>query len=108
FAAVLPMLGEMLKREPGSADLQFFTGDSLLQLERAEEAVPYLGAALKADPKLVPAHASLGLALQRTGKPAEAIPHLEAALSTDEDGSLHYQLARAYQAAGNAEKAQAA
>jgi hypothetical protein len=36
------------------------------------------------------------------------VPHLEKALSLDDDGSLHYSLARAYQAAGDAVKAQKA
>ena len=56
----------------------------------------------------MPAQASLGLAQSRVGKSAAAIPHLEAALALDDDGSMHYQLARAYQAAGLAEKAQKA
>jgi hypothetical protein len=37
-----------------------------------------------------------------------AIPHLEKALDLDDDGSLHYQLARAYAAVGNQEKARTA
>ncbi len=67
--------------------------------------MPYLEAAVRLDPKLLPARASLGLTYARTGKPAEAIPNLTAALEVDEDGSLHYQLARAYQATGEPEKA---
>jgi predicted Zn-dependent protease len=67
-----------------------------------------LQAALAADPKLTAANASLGLALGRLGKNAEAVPRLERSLDLDEDGSLHYQLARAYQAVGNPEKARAA
>jgi hypothetical protein len=39
------------------------------------------------------------------GRFADAIPHLETVLPEDEDGSLHYQLARAYQGTGQAEKA---
>ena len=70
--------------------------------------MPYLEAALNADPKLLPAHATLGLDYARTGHAAKAIPHLEAALENDDDGSLHYQLARAYQAVGNADKARQA
>jgi tetratricopeptide (TPR) repeat protein len=85
--------------------MNFTAGDSLLHLEDPEKAVPYLEAALSADPKLLPADASLGLALSRLGKNAEAIPHLEKSLELDDDGSLHYQLARAYQAAGDREKA---
>ena len=46
--------------------------------------------------------------MSRLGKNAEAVPHLEKSLELDEDGSLHYQLARAYQAAGDREKARAA
>ena len=107
FQTALPLLQAQLRQEPGAADLSFFAGDSLLQLERAEEAIPYLEAALRADPKLAPAHATLGLALARSGKSAAAIPHLEAALDIDDDGSLHYQLARAYQATGASQKAQA-
>ncbi len=105
YRRALPAVQELLKRDAGAPDLQFFAGDSLLQLERAEEAIPYLQAALKADPGLMPAHAALGIALARVGQPAAAIPHLEAALESDEDGSLHYQLSRACQAAGESEKA---
>ena len=40
-----------------------------------------------------------------SGEAGRAVPHLEAALETDEDGSLHFQLARAYQANGQADLA---
>jgi len=79
-------------------------GESLLRTEQPGEAVPYLERALRADAKLTPAHASLGLALARMDRGREAIPHLEKALALDDDGSLHYALARAYQQAGNAER----
>jgi predicted Zn-dependent protease len=106
FQNALPAVQKLLQHSPASPELQFFAGDSLLQLERPEEAIPYLAAAVKADDRLIPAHAALGLAYARVGRAAESIPHLEAALQTDDDGSLHYQLARAYQQAGNAPKAQ--
>jgi Putative Zn-dependent protease, contains TPR repeats len=91
-----------------SPEVNFLMGDSLLRLEEPEKAVPYLEAALAADPKLREADASLGLALARLGKYPQAIRHLEKSLELDEDGSLHYQLARAYQSAGAPEKARAA
>jgi predicted Zn-dependent protease len=50
------------------------------------------------DPKLLAAHKSLARADLAIGKATEAIPHLKTALVTDKDGSLHYQLAKAYQA----------
>ena len=52
------------------------------------------------DPKSQAAHKSLARAYLAAGKSADAIPHLKAALATDEDGSLHYELGRAYQAHG--------
>jgi predicted Zn-dependent protease len=108
YRPALPMLQEFARQEPRSAELHFFVGDSLLHLEDVPRAIPELATAVRLDPKLLPAHASLGLAYARTGKPAEAIPHLSAALDLDEDGSLHYQLARAYQQTGQADRAQAA
>ena len=53
----------------------------------------------------LPAEAALGLALVALNKNAEAIPHLKKALPLDDDGSLHYSLARAYRAAGETELA---
>lgn len=88
-----------------SPELYFTAGDSLLRLEQPDKAAPWLEKALALDPKMLPAHASLGLALSRIGKNAEAIPHLEKALDLDDDGSLHYQFARALQASGQAERA---
>jgi tetratricopeptide (TPR) repeat protein len=96
---------EEAKKLPRSPEIDFLIGDSLLRLEQPEDAIPHLRAALAGDPKMLAADASLGLALSRTGKNAEAIPHLQKALSLDDDGSLHFQLANAYRAAGNAEKA---
>jgi tetratricopeptide (TPR) repeat protein len=102
FKAVLPELREFLKAEPDSANLNFFVGDSLLETEQIEPAVPYLETAVRLNPKLLPAQASLGLCYGRLGQAQKAIPHLKAALNLDKDGSLHYQLARAYQATGQA------
>jgi len=100
FRAVLPQLQQQLKAEPASANLNFFVGDSLLETEHVDEAVPYLETALKLDPKLIPAHVALGLCYLRLGDPRRAVPHMEIGLKLDRDGSLHYQLARAYQATG--------
>lgn len=107
FKTVLPDLRKLLAAEPGSPELNFFVGDSLLQTEQVEEALPYLETAVKKRPSLLPAHASLGFAYARLGEPAKAIPQLKLALSLDHDGSLHYQLAKAYQATGQAALARA-
>jgi predicted Zn-dependent protease len=100
YKANLPELQQLLKKEPTSANLNFFVGDSLLGMEQIEQAIPYLQTAVKLDSTLLPAQASLGLCYARTGEPQKAIPQLKAALSLDNDGTLHYQLAKAYGATG--------
>jgi predicted Zn-dependent protease len=80
-----------------SAETQFLYGASLLNLQKPEEAMSYLRAALVIDLRLLPAKAALGQALLQTGKAEEAIPLLKSALSVDQDGSVHFQLFRAYQ-----------
>jgi predicted Zn-dependent protease len=105
YQSAAPLL---LKFRPMSADLNYMEGDSLLHLEEAGRAIPYLEAAVRGDPKMTGAHASLGLAYARVSQPSKAIPQLEAALPIDEDGSLNYQLSRAYQATGQPERARQA
>lgn len=107
YKDALPVLETLHQRNPGSPQLNFLIGDSYLRLEEPTKSLPYLESAAHSAPDFSPAQASLGLAYMRTGKAAEAIPCLEKALDVDDDGSLHYQLARAYRANGNAEKAQA-
>jgi predicted Zn-dependent protease len=108
YKRAIPLLEKEMSRDPKNAELYFFIGDSYLRQEQVDEALTYLKAAVAYDAKLLPARAALGQALVRAAKPAEAIPHLEAALPMDEDGSVQYQLSRAYQAAGETEKARAA
>lgn len=98
YEEALAAFQALLRREPASAELNYLTGDTLLDLQRAEAAIPLLRRAVGLDPKLLAAHKSLARADLAIGKAMEAIPHLKATLVTDKDGSLHYQLARAYQA----------
>jgi tetratricopeptide (TPR) repeat protein len=107
YAAAVTALQALLDRDPDAADLQFALGDSFLQLAEPEKAIPPLEGAVRTDPKHLPARAALGMAYARAGRAGDAVPHLEAALELDEDGSLHYQLARAYQATGATQKAEA-
>ncbi len=100
YAGALPLLQGLLRAQPASADLNYLTGETLLDLQRAQEAIPLLLRAVNRDPKLIAAHKALARAYLAVGKAHDAIPHLKAALASDEDGSLHYQLARAYQATG--------
>lgn len=108
YGAILPELQQMLRNDPKSANLNFFVGDSLFESERPEEAVPYLRTALKLKPTLLPAKLALGLCEARLNHPAKAIPLLEAAIPLDRDGSVYYQLSRAYRATGQNRRAEEA
>jgi len=100
-AGAQAVLEELLKADPKAVQLNFMYGDTLLSQGQAEKAIPYLEKALPQPAT----RASLGRALMQAGQPARAIPHLKAALDLDTDGSLHYQLARALQATGQADAA---
>ena len=105
YAAARPLLEDLLKQEPGSADLNLLLGEAWLESKDSAKAIPYLEKAVEADPKLLRARASLGRAYVEDGPAARAVPHLEAALPTDEDGSLHFQLARACRETGRPDEA---
>lgn len=106
-ASALPLLKRLLGREPSSAMLHYLYGRAVSNSLDAGQALPYLETAVKLDGKYLPARAALGQAYLEAGSPERAIPQLEAAVAKDEDGSRHYQLARAYQAAGKQEQAAA-
>jgi len=97
----------LLKEQPDAPDLSFYLGDTLLSAQHPQAALPYLEKAVLRDPDLLPAQRAIGLAYLQTGQTAKAIPHLKAALPADDDGSLRYQLSRAYQMAGEKELAAA-
>ncbi len=105
YQAARPLLEDLVKREPDSAHLNFLLGDCLLNLQEPERAIAYLKKAVEREPKMLPAHSALARAYLQAGQGAQAVPHLKAALPLDEDGSLHYQLARAYQSGGQPELA---
>ncbi|HEY2933094.1 MAG TPA: tetratricopeptide repeat protein [Acidobacteriota bacterium] len=100
YAAAKALLKELLRGQVDSAELNFLYGDCVLQSQRADEAIPYLEKAVTRNPRLPAAQAALGRAYLQAGKTGEAIPHLKAALKIDDDGSMHYQLSRAYQSLG--------
>jgi tetratricopeptide (TPR) repeat protein len=100
FETARPLLEALVAGDPASADLNFQLGDLLLQQEEAEKALSWLEKAVRLNPRLLAAHASLARAYVRNGRPAEAIHHFTVALPLDDDGSLHFQLARACERAG--------
>ena len=103
--AAQPILEDLLKREPESPEAALALGETLLKAQQPARAIGLLERVVRHDPRMLPAQAALGQAYVAAGEMTKAITPLEAALETDEDGSLHYQLARAYRATGRAEQA---
>ncbi len=102
FGQAQPLLEALVKQQPRSAEAGYLLGYLLLNEQQPAKAIPRLEAALHFDPGLLPVDAALARAYLETGQTQKAIPRLKAALPMDTDGSLHYQLARAYQASGHA------
>lgn len=99
------LLDTLRGQQPHSAEVNYLLGYALLNLQQPAKAIPYFQRALKSDPGLLKAQGELGRAYLQTGQTARAIPYLKVALPLDEDGSLHYQLARAYTVSGQKELA---
>jgi len=100
YATAERMVRELLAKDPNAADLQFILGDSLMNQQRPEEAIAPLNQAISLRAEYPSAHAVLGRALLQLDRASEAIPHLKAALPVDTDGSVYFQLSRAYQSTG--------
>ena len=96
---------ELLQLDRDSTALNYFLGDTLLNSQKPQEALVYLQKAITREAQFLPAQKSLGLAYLQLGQPDKAIPHLRLALPADQDGTLHYQLGRAYQSHGDSELA---
>ena len=87
--------------------MDFELGFALLETGKAAGAIPLLERAARGSRLSAEVNAALGRAYLAAGEPAKAIAPLKAALDSDQDGSLHFQLARAYQRSGQTALAQA-
>lgn len=94
----VPLLERLNRAHPGDASLLLMLGDALVEEQQLDRAIPVLEQAARAPGALPHAPASLGRAYVLAGRYEASVPFLEAAAATDEDGDVHYQLARAYQA----------
>jgi len=80
-----------------SPDVLFLQGAALMNMQMPAQAIRPLESAVAKRPGMLEARAALGQALLQTGKVEAAISHLNAAVSIDRDGTIHFQLFRAYQ-----------
>lgn len=94
----IPLVERLNRERPGDASLLLMLGDALVEDQQLDRAIPVLEQAAKASNALPNAPASLGRAYLQAGRYEESLPFLQAAAATDQDGDVHYQLARAYQA----------
>jgi len=93
---------ELNPRHPGALnDL----GDTYLLEHQPDKALPYLVRALAADSANPDIHRDLGTAYSELGNYRKAEEQFKIAVSADHDGSVHYKLARVYQALGEKESA---
>jgi tetratricopeptide (TPR) repeat protein len=97
-----------MRNDPNGPELNLIMGEALVHRKNYAEAKPYLEKSLAAKPQMLPhVHALLGQAelFRQSGDMQYAIAHLKLGLPSDEDGSVHYQLARAYQQVGDRKNA---
>jgi tetratricopeptide (TPR) repeat protein len=80
-------------------------GDTYLLEHQPAMALPYLTRALAADPANSDIHRDLGTAYSELKDYPKAETEFKIAVAGDHDGSVHYKLARVYQALGEKENA---
>ena len=99
----------VLSTHPEDTQANLIQGDILLTRHQFAEARPYLQAATDGEGNAgLYAHALLSKVFAAQGDLSSAIRELETGLPSDDDGSLHFQLYRLYENAGDHEKAKLA
>ena len=90
---------------PGDAGLLTNLGSALQASNRLDEAVAAFNAAIDIMPRFALAHNNLGNALRLQGKHEQSIAAFQQALSINDNADTQVNLAAAYQALGDMEKA---
>ena len=76
-------------------------GNLLVAEQQFDQAIPLLEDAIAQPDSTASARLALGRSYLAVGRPVDAIAYLAAASAQDPDGSVHYQLAQAYQRSGD-------
>ena len=94
---------------PNDPEVNVLMGESLLAARKFDEAESFLKKGFTAKPQMQPhVHALLGRVYAAQGHPREAVVELNLGLPSDEDGSIHYQLALQYRKLGDEKASQSA
>ncbi len=104
----LAELRKELRLNPDHAEANAQIGAILVSLHQPDEAVPHLQEALRLKPDLIIVHEQLGRAFYQRKEFAQAAREFERVLSTDNDGDVHYELGRVYEAMGQTGESRAA
>jgi len=100
------MIENALAQKPSDAEANYIMGEVLFAEHKYSDAEPYLKAGLTTRAELIPRiHALLGQIYASQGDTKHAIEEYKLGLPSDDDGSVHYQLARLYQRTGEAKLA---
>ena len=75
-------------------------GSVLAEEQEYEKAIPLLQSSLALPGAPASVRLDLGRSLLALDRPDEALPHLQSSVGLDTDGSIHYQLAQAFQRLG--------
>lgn len=95
-----------LANDPAHAQSMLYLGDTLLQLNKADEARPLLAKAIGIDSSLWLGDLDLGIIDSDAGRNEDALRELEtAAKLQDKDVNVHWRLARLYRAMGRKDEA---
>ena len=98
----LAVAESLLVEAPDDPETNMLAGEILVQEHRFQEAEPYLSRCQNLGPDLVPhLHVLLGQVYAATNRVPAAISEYKLGLMSDEDGSIHYQLARLYEKSGD-------
>jgi Flp pilus assembly protein TadD len=109
FPAAAEAALSALSKRPDDPDINVLMAEVEIGRHEYASALPYLEKSLHTNPKALPAvHALIGRVYAETDKTPEAIQELKLAAPRDEDGSIHYLLARLYREQGDLKDAKAA
>ena len=92
----------LLEENPTDPEANLLAGEILVQRNLFAEAEPHLSRCQNLKPEFeARLHALLGRVYAETNRIPAAILEYKAGLAADEDGSMHFQLARLYQKSGD-------
>jgi tetratricopeptide (TPR) repeat protein len=97
IAMTVEIAHKALVQSPDDPEINLLLGEALISQHHFPDSEPYLLKALHAKLQMLPhVHALLGEAYAADGKLQDALRELKLGVDSDQDGSIHYQLARLY------------